>query len=246
MIKRFIKTVGFLLLIAVVLTVGFVVGAEYRDHTDAHSYKLDTTYPTGENGIVKSDYVIGLLEYAFSDECESPPAIYQEVIGQAIVRNDGKGFAVTVPYQIGMQKCIFSWFVTSDYGKTWSVLSEEIMDTVGDDRYVYLDDTIIQIKNAGVVNAGCVTTFNEKGKSIYSVDADQLLEIGKTEAYLGIGVIKQDDAKGTVTLAVYDEMPDSEGENGNCLYMAEFDKDMELVNEIFRDQEAINRLITDE
>lgn len=145
----------------------------------------------------------------------------------AEVHPNGNGVAISLGSG-GAGSVMQSWFFTSDGGKSWS-FGEERVYPMGPGGIEYIDDTVIRIVYGGA------DVYSDNGKTLKKeVSFAELTGLSMYNGEAIPQIISTNRADSTVILGfgAYDDA--GQPTNSGYTYMAEFDKELNFIREIYK------------
>ncbi len=229
--KRFLIFLLTSLVLVGVFFGGAVFGSRYQRenyYSDYQNEEKTETYSSDNEVItITNELLEEILTDYFNDGGKYDYDEFWSYFSFAEVHPDGNGVAVSAGSG-GAGSVAQSWFFTSDSGKSW---------TFGEERYyanapgfiVYIDDTVIRTSFGG----GDI--FADNGKTLKKEVS--FADITGLPLYNGEAIpqiVTTDYKNGTLILGFGAYNDAGEPTDNGYTYMAEFDKELNLIKEIYK------------
>ena len=165
------------------------------------------------------------------------------------MQKNGKGVLINY-YGIGMQTAMSNVFITSDYGKSWDLIQENMTFLSGVADVVYIGDTIAIISSLTILPDTKIYISTNNGKDFYQADdsSSSLFSqiIGESsEHYISAVplILSKNDDNNTVLCAWFRKRFD-DNNSSDLLLISEHDvTTFEITKEFYRNNTTISEMI---
>lgn len=226
----------FLIYLLVVFVLGgvFFAGAVFGERTQRellldYDDEEETRAESTDNEVitVTNDLLEEMLEDYFCDGDKYDYDEFWSNFSFAEVHPDGNGVAVSMGSG-GAGSVMQSWFFTFDGGKSWT-FGENRVYAMGPGGTEYIGDTVIRISFGGA------DVYSDNGRTLKKeVSFAELTGLSpyNGEAIPQVVSVNRDDSTVILGFGAYDDAGQST--NNGYTYMAEFDKELNFIREIYK------------
>ncbi len=243
--KKWLFTIIEIAVVVALLVTSFNFGRnmekiEYQQEVQEESMEIELLeeeekYPMDERGTVDNAYMIEVLKK--KSKGESLEWHEDDLISYFCIQDGGHGIAWVDVQGIGMQSVKSKFFETADYGKSWNILENSFSTNSGAQHCTYIGEHVILMNYAEVVTETTVHISRDRGHSFEIMEVGQIVDFCTPDfdKRLFPEVLYVDRVNETVVYGWKYGDYDAEG----YLLVAEYDADLNMVNEIYRDSTAI-------
>ena len=193
-------------------------------------------YPKDDRELVKSDYMIEILQKKSSRE--KLDAEIENLISYFKIQSNGYGIAWVDVHSVGMHKMTSRLFETSDGGENWNVLKSEYFIPSGDYSCAYIDDTVIISKYSSVSETPSFEISHDRGHSFEDVTASKVLKTKSDVKQLIPVKLYEDDKKQSIVYGWLNGDIASDKYRSYIL-IAEYDKNLNVLKEYVPDSSGL-------
>ena len=210
----------------------------------------EATSKKEHNNPTYDDYLLFLQTYCIDDSAVNKNDYNIEYFK---INTNGIGVCLFDVYGVGMHRESASLAVTKDNGKNWEITKEDFLTSAGEHRFAFINNTLIIFTFEGPTMSTGIESFSIQGEALKHVPFGKIipgLKVIEKQNIIDLcaNVLSQTDDSMIVAWTFKEgyhsySFLGSIEDNHSTAYIAEYDSNMKVIQQIYENPEVIKHII---